>query len=300
MERAIITNIQKYSVHDGPGIRTTVFFKGCPLSCRWCHNPETQSFNQQFMYDLDKCSNCGECIRRCTEEAVYTKDKKVFTDMKKCTFCETCMDFCITGAREIVGREYSVQEILKEIEKDRRFYEESGGGVTLSGGEAMMNIDFIEELINLCNERGISVVVDTCGYAPYENFHKIKDKVQVFLYDVKLMEDKKHREYTGQGNFLILDNLRKLSQQGANINLRLPLIEGINTDEENIKAVIKMAKENNIKKINLLPYHDIGKDKYRKLNRLYEEEAMSTPSEETLNWIKDELEKNNFQVKIGG
>lgn len=300
MERAIITNIQKYSVHDGKGIRSTIFFKGCPLKCLWCHNPETQSFEKEITYNSNKCLKCYKCKEVCPRNSITIKDEYIFTDMKTCSLCEKCMDFCINSAREIVGREYTTKELITEIEKDKVFYEESGGGVTLSGGEAMLYIDFIEEFVTLCYERGISVIVDTCGYVPYDNFIRIKDKIQMFLYDLKIINQEKHIKYTGKDNSLILENLGKLSKDGAKINLRLPLIEGINTDDENIKATISIAKELNIDRINLLPYHDIGKGKYAMLNMIYHEELMKVPSEDILSKIKTEFEKNNFNVEIGG
>lgn len=299
VNKAVITNIQRYAVHDGPGIRTTVFFKGCPLKCMWCHNPETQSYEIGIMYDQNKCSRCGTCEKKCPEGAITVHNEKIFTDMNKCKCCGSCADFCINAAREIVGKEYSLQELIREIEKDRVFYEQSGGGITLSGGEPMVNIDFVEKLINICDEKGISVVVDTCGNVPYENFIRVKDKVNRFLYDLKLADSKRHKKYTGVDNTLILENLRRLSNDGADINLRIPLIEGVNADEENIKQTIDIVKELNVHNVNLLPYHDIAKDKYRKLNIEYSEELMKAPSEEKIQWIKDKFEKDNFNVRIG-
>ncbi len=300
VNKAIVTNIQRYSVHDGPGIRTTVFFKGCPLKCMWCHNPETQNFKIGMMHDSDKCSKCGTCQKICPERAIMVQNETIFTDMNRCKLCGRCVDFCINCAREIVGKEYSIQELIKEIEKDRIFYEQSGGGVTLSGGEPMVNIDFIEKLINICDEKGISVVVDTCGNVPYENFLGIKDKVQMFLYDLKLANSEKHRKYTGVDNDIIIGNLRRLSKDGARINIRIPLIEGVNADEENIRETIDIIKGLNIHNVNLLPYHDIARDKYRKLDMEYKNELMKVPSDDKIQWIKGEFEKNNFKIKIGG
>lgn len=300
MQKVIITNIQKYSVHDGPGIRTTVFFKGCPLNCLWCHNPETQDYNKQLMYDAEKCTGCYRCIDVCPRGAISIQGEKTFTDINKCDVCGECTEVCVNLAREVSGNEYSVQELMVEIEKDKVFYEQSGGGVTLSGGECMVNVDFIEELINRCYRKGISVVVDTCGFVPYENFKRINSKVEIYLYDVKHMDSEKHKEYTGVDNKLIFDNLRKLSDDGAKINLRVPLIDGINTDKENIRATIEMAKKLKIYEVSLLAYHDIGKGKYSKLNRIYSKDFLKVPSQETMEWVKNEFEKNNFNVSIGG
>lgn len=300
METAIITNIQKYSVHDGPGIRNTVFFKGCPLKCLWCHNPETQNYERQTMYDAEKCNGCQACIAGCPMSAISENADKVSTDVDKCNFCETCLDYCLKCARAVAGKEYTVSALMKEIEKDQIFYEKSEGGVTLSGGEPMMHIDFVEKLVNRCFDKGISVVVDTCGYVPYENYQRINKKVSMYLYDLKQMDSEKHRKFTGVDNSLILENLMKLSRDGARINLRIPVIEGINADDESVAAFLEMAKKIHVYKVNLLPYHNMGKDKYGRLDMVYDETSMKTPSTERMEWIKDEFQKNNFEVKIGG
>ncbi|AOY77847.1 trans-4-hydroxy-L-proline dehydratase activase [Clostridium formicaceticum] len=300
MNRALITNIQKYSVHDGPGIRTTVFFKGCPLKCMWCHNPESQSYYKQMMYNKEKCNLCGECKRRCSNGAIHIEAEKINVEFKKCNFCENCVEFCINNAREIVGQEYTTSELMKEIEKDKIFYEQSGGGLTLSGGEVMHQIDFVHEIARQCKAKGIFVAIDTCGYISFHHFEKVLEYVDVFLYDLKLMNSQKHEKYTGVPNEMILENLKKLSEKGAKIHLRLPLIEGVNTDNENVNAIVDFIKNLNIIHINLLPYHEIGSDKYKRLNMKYEYDLMKKPSDERLQEIKRLFEKNNFKVKIGG
>lgn len=199
-----------------------------------------------------------------------------------------------------MGKIYSVNDILREIEKDNIFYETSSGGVTFSGGEAMMQIDFLENVIKACYEKGISVAVDTSGYTSFDNFNRIIDYVDLFLYDLKIVDDTKHKKYIGKSNKIIIDNLKKLSNKGANINIRIPLIDEINTDEKNIMDTIDIIKELNIKNVNLLPYHNIGRDKYKRLDRTYDEERMSKPSDEKLEQIKFLFEKSNFNVKIGG
>lgn len=296
----IVFNIQKYSVHDGPGIRTTIFLKGCPLECMWCHNPESQKTNIEITQDANKCSLCGECERRCPEGCIDIDNKRFIYDRQLCSKCGVCIDYCIQGARELVGKIYSVNDILREIEKDNIFYETSSGGVTFSGGEAMMQIDFLENVIKACYEKGISVAVDTSGYTSFDNFNRIIDYVDLFLYDLKIVDDTKHKKYIGKSNKIIIDNLKKLSNKGANINIRIPLIDEINTDEKNIMDTIDIIKELNIKNVNLLPYHNIGRDKYKRLDRTYDEERMSKPSDEKLEQIKFLFEKSNFNVKIGG
>lgn len=300
MKIALIFNLQKFCLHDGPGIRTTIFFKGCPLNCLWCHNPESKSYSKQFSFAGEKCSGCGQCEKVCSQEAVKIVDNMAFYEEEKCILCGKCIDVCPNNLREIVGREYTVDQLVNEIEKDRPFYEQSKGGVTLSGGEAMIQIDFVEQLITACKERGISVVVDTCGYAPFSNFLKIMDKVDLFLYDLKLTDPLLHKKYTGQDNQLILDNLRELAKRGAKINLRLPLIEGVNTELCHLEKILELARELKILTINLLPYHDIAKNKYERLKIEYPIEKFSCPSDEKMEEIKSILERAGFQVKIGG
>ena len=302
--KPLIINIQKCSIHDGPGIRTTVFFKGCPLSCAWCHNPESQNFQVDFMYDPEKCTHCYTCVEKCEHSAVCVKDGKLLRLEDKCELCGTCLDWCLSGSRELVGDEYSISELVKEIEKDSVFYEESGGGVTLSGGEVMcQDIDYLEKLINRLNDKDIDIAIDTCGYAPRESFEKIYPKVDRFLYDIKLVDKDLHKRFTGKSNELILDNLRYLSSVGANINIRIPLIEGVNVDEENkeVKKIIDLLKTLKISAVSLLPYHNIMEHKYCKLDKEYKCSEFKKPSTEKLEEIKNLFLMNNFSnVKIGG
>ncbi len=300
MANAVVFNVQKFCVHDGPGIRTTVFLKGCPLNCIWCHNPESQNYHKEIMFSKDKCTKCGTCEKTCRHDAIKVTPSDIHNYSDKCTLCGDCIDFCVNNAREIAGVEYTVDGLMKIIEKDRTFYEQSGGGVTFSGGEAMVQIDFLEQVAKKCKERGISVAIDTCGYAPFSSFERILDYVDIFLYDIKLMDSKLHEKYTGKENKLIMENLVKLSDKGANINLRLPLIEGINTDDNSIQSIIEFAKTLKISAVNLLPYHDIARDKYSRLNKDYQQAMMSKPSQERLEEIKRLFESSNNKVKIGG
>ncbi len=300
MESALIFSIQKFCIHDGPGIRTTIFFKGCPLSCQWCHNPESQSYGKEMMVNPDRCTLCGQCQLYCSQQAIQLVNNKLIYHADKCQYCGKCVERCSNNAREIAGQEYTVSELITEIEKDRPFYEQSGGGVTLSGGEAMIQIDFVEELIKACKERGISVVVDTSGYAPRENFMRIVGLVDLFLYDIKLMDSLLHHRYTGKDNELILENLLALSDQGAAINLRLPLIGGVNSDAVQINQVMNFISTLHLNSINLLPYHDIGKGKYRQLNRSDCSEQFFIPAADRLAEIATKFTQANYKVKIGG
>lgn len=300
MKRALVFNIQKFSIHDGPGIRTTVFFKGCPLACRWCHNPESQRYEKEIIVHSERCTRCGRCQKKCPGQALEVVEEKLVYHVNACTQCEKCVDTCYQNAREIVGKTYTVPELMIEIEKDRPFYEQSGGGVTLSGGEVMTHIDFVEELVKNCKKQGISVAIDTCGYAPQESFMRIVEYVDVFLYDLKCMDNELHYYYTGQNNDLILKNLKNLSDCGANINLRLPLIEGVNTKDEHIEQVLDVIATLHIRDINLLPYHNMAMGKQGNLNSQYAAQAFSTPSDERLKEIQDKFIKANYNIKIGG
>lgn len=297
--KANIFNIQKFSVHDGPGIRTTVFFKGCPLKCTWCHNPESQNSGSEILYDKNKCTLCGNCIKACQNNAIEIKNNILTTNMDKCTFNGDCIVCCINSARQIAGKEYTVDEVLEEVTKDRIFYKNSRGGVTLSGGEPLIYAEFVEELLMKLKEENIHTAVDTCGYADFKTIEKISKYTDLFLYDLKLIEDDKHILYTGVSNAIIIDNLRRLSITHNNIHLRLPLIEGINADEDNILKILKLIKDINIKKINLLPYHDIAMHKYEKLGRRYSD-SMKRPADEKLKRFREIFEKEGYKVKIGG
>lgn len=300
MTLGTVINIQKYSVHDGPGIRTTVFFKGCPLRCWWCHNPESQNPKHEIMFFKERCTNCGVCIRRCPQKAIELKEGYPKIEESKCTLCGKCTDFCPNSAREHVGKDMTVQELMKEIIKDEVFYDESGGGVTFSGGEPLVHTDFLNEVLKLCKERGIHTALDTSGFAPWEKLEKIADKVDLFLYDIKLMDNEKHLKYIGVQNIDILENLKKLSDRGCNIYIRMPIIAGVNDDDEHINEAIKFISNLNIIQVNLLPYHKMGMDKYRRLKMEYNLTGLEQPSNERMGEIKDKFKKAGIKFEIGG
>ncbi|MGE5631494.1 MAG: trans-4-hydroxy-L-proline dehydratase activase [Caulobacteraceae bacterium] len=296
----MIFNIQKFSIHDGPGIRTTVFFNGCPLRCLWCHNPESQNTKKEMLYYREKCVLCRTCEAVCPEKAVKLENGRMVTHMDKCVFCGKCVTYCMYETRDIAGKEYTVDEVLKVVLQDRVFYKQSGGGVTVSGGEPLMQIDFVEELLRRLKEEGIHTAVDTCGAVSFDVLERVAKYTDLFLYDIKLMDDQKHIEYIGVSNKLIIDNLIKLSKMHNNINIRMPIIEGINADNSHIEKTLGVIKDLNIEKVNLLPYHDFAKHKYYKLGRVYDEDRMSKPSEVKMNTYKEMFEKAGYKVKIGG
>lgn len=302
--KPLVFNIQKFSTHDGDGVRTTIFFKGCPLKCRWCHNPESQRYEKELIFHHNKCVVCGKCVVKCPQQANSIVDGKLVFDRDKCTACGVCTDWCIKEAREIAGKEYTVDELVKEAKKDQIFYEQSGGGVTLSGGEVMaQNIDYIEQLCKRLHREGISVFIDTSGYTKYENLKRLIPFADVFLYDIKAIDSEEHKDYIGVDNALILENLVKLSNDGAGIYARLPIIGKVNATDEYINSVIRFLEDNHVKvqQVNLLPYHDIGKGKYASLDRPYDEASMAKPDKELMEHFKTMFEEHGFtKVLIGG
>ena len=303
MRQPQIFNIQRFSTHDGAGIRTTVFFKGCPLRCEWCHNPESQRPEPELVTYPSKCVSCGRCVNACPQGCIRMAEGELGFLRENCTACGRCTEACLHEARELAGKEMTVGELIKEIMKDRLFYDQSGGGVTLSGGEVMVqNMDYVELLCKRLFREGISVNIDTCGYAPYENFRRLLPYTDTFLYDMKLLDPEEHRRYTGVENEKILSNLRKLSEDGAKIVLRIPTIGGVNATEGFMKGVISFLSENGIRiaEVDLLPYHDIGKGKYRNLGRDYHGENMTVPSGEQMETFRLLFEKAGYHAKTGG
>lgn len=300
----LVTNIQKFSIHDGDGVRTTVFFKGCPLKCVWCHNPETQRFYAEMMLDEDKCVGCATCENVCPNDAVHMVNGVPVTDLEKCEQCGKCEKFCLAVGREIVGKEYTVKELTKELVKDRMFYEDSGGGVTFSGGEVMsMDIDFLVSMAKQLDREDITLTIDTCGYTPYENFEKILPYVNTFLYDVKVMDPELHKKYIGVDNALILENLKKLSDDGGRIYIRIPTVKEVNGNDANMQATIDFLKENNIRvaQVNLLPYHDTGSGKYRRIGQEYEGKELHAPDKKEMEHFRQMfIDAGYTNTKIGG
>ena len=300
MTTGIIFNIQRYSIHDGPGIRTTVFLKGCPLNCWWCQNPESQLSGQEMLFWGDRCIGCGACSTICPSGAIKIKNGIPVTEKEKCILCGKCIEKCPALAREMIGEKLTVEEIIKEIEKDLVFYEESGGGVTFSGGEPLGQSEFLESLLICCQKKKIHTAVDTSGYISWEILSKISSKVDLFLYDLKIMDNERHKKYTGVSNELILENLKKLSSVHNNIFVRFPVIPGINDDYQNIKETGEFLSSLKIAQVNLLPYHYIGIDKYRRLGRTYKLVTTQPPSEEKLSEVSAILSKFNLNVKLRG
>jgi pyruvate formate lyase activating enzyme len=250
--KATVFDIQRSSFVDGPGIRTTVFFKGCNLRCAWCHNPESQSAALQMMFYKNKCTGCGKCKEKCPNS------------LEKCDFCGRCTLYCPHDAREICGKEYTVEEVLRVILKDKTFYENSDGGVTFSGGECMLQIDFLEEILKECKKNGIHTAVDTAGHVPFEKFERILPYTDLFLYDIKAFDEELHVKCTGASNRIILENLKYLDSIKKAIEVRIPLVPEYNSTE--IEQIARfLAPLRSVKAVRVLPYHDYARSKYASL-----------------------------------
>jgi len=274
MNKAILFDIERNSFVDGPGIRTTVFFKGCNLKCVWCHNPESQSAKPQMMFFKDKCTGCGKCKAVCPY------------NLENCNLCGKCTLYCPVDARKVCGKEYTVDEIFAEIIKDKSYYDNSGGGVTFSGGECMLQIDCLCEILKKCKENNIHTAVDTAGYVPFESFEKILPYTDLFLYDIKIFDTDKHKKYVGVGNKLILENLEKLFKANAKICIRIPVIADINNSIEEMQKIKEFLDcSGKPEKIELLPYHAMGENKYRAIGK--EPKLFKTPDSEKLKQLKE-------------
>jgi pyruvate formate lyase activating enzyme len=301
MQTGIVFDIKRFSIHDGPGIRTTVFLKGCPLRCAWCHNPESQRPEPQMMLRPSRCIACGACVDECPEEAIHWNGAGPITDRTLCVACGVCTDFCAGEARELVGREMDIEEVLGEIKRDLAFFDESGGGVTFSGGDPLFQADFTLALLQACKTLEIHTAFDTSGAASWETLNRVRPFVDLFLYDLKLIENGRHRAATGSSNRVILDNLRRLSEAGESIQLRMAIIPGINDDEENIRLTAEFAAAlPQIRGISLLPFHNTAQEKYGNLGLDYGLSGVQAPDEARMQEIGRLLAGYGLDVSLGG
>jgi pyruvate formate lyase activating enzyme len=282
MSEGMIFDIKRYAIHDGPGIRTAVFFKGCPLDCWWCHNPEGKSVQSQLIFRKNRCHADKACLEACPRKAITWDDGSI-TDWANCDACGECAQVCYAGAREMVGQSMTIGQLMTEIERDIPFYDQSGGGVTFTGGEPLYQRKFLEQALLACKEKHIHTAVDTSGYASWAGLKKLISLVDLFLYDIKLMDEEKHIRYTSVSNKLILTNLQKLSAAEANIIVRIPLIPQINDDEHNITlCAAYLADLPHLEGVTLMPYHDIGEAKYQALGQAYRLPGTKPPSNEQI------------------
>jgi pyruvate formate lyase activating enzyme len=296
-----VFDIKRYTLHDGPGIRVSVHLKGCPLSCWWCHNPESQSFSPQLLFRGEKCIACDACIDACPNGAVSASGGKMSTNPEACEGRGACADVCPSGAREICGKEASVGEVMAAVLKERIFFEQSGGGVTLSGGEPLGQPEFAMAILRECRRLDIPTAIDTSGFADADTLLGTIPLTDLYLYDIKHMNPEKHREYTGVDNEAILSNMAKLGEGGGAINARMPFIPGINADEGNVRKTGEfLSRIRGVTGLNLLPYHNAAEDKHNRWGMDYRLSGTYSPTENSLRRAAEIIEGFGVRVAIGG
>lgn len=299
----MIFNVQKCSIHDGHGLRTLVFFKGCPLRCPWCANPESQSYGCEVTEYPSKCIGCGMCIRRCPAQAIGGDghiDRTFCPDE-----CTECTDICYAEAKKLVGKEYTVDELFREINKDKIFYDIKGGGVTFSGGEPLSHGKYLEEIAKKCKQNHINVCIESCGYSSFDTFKNALPYIDAMFMDVKILDPLKHKEITGKSNELILDNIKRISDYGMPLTIRTPVVPGYTDSEENIRGIAEfVAQLPTVKEYELLRYHNFGESKYGALGRVYDLKGVQPPSDEKMleltkiaNNILNKYDKYSFFMK---
>ncbi|MEI6289843.1 MAG: glycyl-radical enzyme activating protein [Chloroflexota bacterium] len=297
-----IFNIQRFAVHDGPGIRSTVFLKGCPLNCAWCCNPESQDREGLIFFWPDRCIDCKTCLEKCPASAISAESaRKKTIDAQLCNLCGVCVDECYAGAWEKIGTKQSAKEILNKVEEDRSFYEQSGGGMTLSGGEPLNQSSFALQLLKGAKERGIRTAIETSGYAAWQVWEQILPFIDLILFDVKEIDPVLHKKFTGEDNSLILENLKRLAKTGKPLIVRRPVIPGYNDNLESIQSLGKFVKQlETVEEIDLLPYHRMGQNKYKQLGQEYVMGDTPTMLDDEVTGLREILTSYGLKVKIGG
>jgi len=300
--KGLICDIQRFAIHDGPGIRTLIYMKGCPLKCLWCTSPHTQKSSPEILYIESNCKKCLSCVEVCPEEAIEFSDKeKISIDRNLCNACGQCIEACPNDALRLAGDQISVENLFQDVMKDSPFYRRSKGGVTIGGGEPTMQHEFVTDFLKKCKETYIHAAMETCGYVKWENLEKILSYIDLLYFDVKHMDSRRHKEITGVSNDIILENARKASKLKP-IIIRIPLIPDINDSEENILKTARFAAElgENLLRIELLPYHKFGTVTYEQLGREYELKDVEPPSEEHMKKLKNLVESCGVKAQIGG
>jgi pyruvate formate lyase activating enzyme len=296
-----VSTIQRFCVHDGPGIRTVVFLAGCPLKCKWCQNPETYSYAPRLMFNSELCQACGLCIEVCPEGAIsFTEEQKIWTDPRKCKRHFACVEVCPYQARMISSRSYTLEALYKELMKDAVFFKTTQGGITLSGGEPMLYPELCRTLLAKIKVQGIHTTIETSGHVKWENFEQILPVVDLFLYDIKLFDPAKHLKWTGQDNQIIHENLGRLVQRGAEVIVRVPLIPDVNDDREFEDIVNFVTGFESLRELHIMPFHQLGSSKYGLLGQEYELADLQEENDERVEACKAYAEGKGLRVSIGG
>lgn len=295
----VVFNTMRFSVHDGPGIRTTVFLKGCPLRCQWCHNPESQDFRPRLMLFAERCRVCGECVAACPQHGISAPVNGLKIP-ETCDGCGCCAEVCVAEAREIVGRRTTVAELMEELRRDVVFFDESGGGITISGGEPLAQPAFTRGLLAACRESGIHSILDTCGFATPEVFASVSELADLVLYDLKIMDSQMHERLTGVPNATILSNLRSLAGTGKPVIVRFPLIPGVNDSGSELAALSSFVRSCGISRLDILAYHGTGAGKYVRLGLHSPAGVFVEPPAARLAEVAGIFRREGVNVSIGG
>lgn len=294
MTKGLIFNIQKFSIHDGPGIRTTIFLKGCPLRCKWCANPESQSAHVQILWDQKKCVHCLQCVKSCMHQAISCKEGEIHIDEELCQGCLNCVSTCLQSALSNEGETKEIEEIVRIALQDKDFYEESGGGITISGGEGMSQPYFLKELVKELKKHNLHLAIETTGYIPKETFHELAPLFDLLLFDVKHYDTNRHFEGTGVHNEQIINNLKWATHQGLEILPRIPVIPGFNDSIQDAAGLASLLTEIGLKKVQLLPFHQFGERKYEMMHKEYAYKNVKALQKEDLTEYQNEFTKKGL------